>query len=88
MPPKSKNPPFKADFCLEERLRDEPRGSAKVVIGIGHMLGVEVDLAIVVVQVRCMVEGSLTIGILSLSITTTGRKRFTLCTRKVISPKP
>ena len=40
----------------EERLRDEERRRAIVVIGIGHMLRVELELVVVEVEVRSVVE--------------------------------
>jgi len=43
-------------FYSWERLRDETGSRAIVVVGIGHMLRVELDLVVVEVEVRSVVE--------------------------------
>ena len=40
----------------EERLRETERGRAIVVVGIGHVLRVELDLIVVEVEVRGVIE--------------------------------
>lgn len=46
----------------EERLRDESRRRAVVVVRVGHIVRVELDLVVVEVEVRSVVE--LTIAII------------------------
>ena len=67
-------------LMLEERLRAEPRGRAIVVVGIGHMLRVKVDLVVVEVEVRSVVEGIVPIiGNMPVSIPSTGGRGLRSC---------
>ena len=53
---------------IQEALRDEGRRRAIVLVRVADMLRVELDLAVVVVEVRSVVEADIGIRILPLSI--------------------
>jgi hypothetical protein len=63
---------------MKERLRTEPRRRPVVVVGIVDKVRVELDLAIVEVEVRSVVEANIGIQILFLPIRGT-RARSNSC---------
>lgn len=64
---------------MKERLREGGGGRTIVVIGIVEPVGTELDLAVIELEVRGMVEADIGIGILSLSIhSIKARKSFLL----------
>ena len=69
----------KGAFCNNERLRNDTRGGTIVLVRIVDRVRVELDLAIVPVEVRSVVEADIGIRILSLPIYfTKARKCFLL----------
>ena len=49
-------------LSCEERFRDEPRGRAIVLVGVVDPVGVELDLAVIEVEDRRVVEATIDIG--------------------------
>lgn len=64
-------------FCILETLREKPRGRAIVLVGIVNIVRVELDLVVVEVEVGSLVEGTIDLGILLLSICKHRKSRFT-----------
>lgn len=57
-----------ASVFVRKTLQEEPRGRAIVLIGIADLVRVELDLVVVEVEVRSLVEHAIALGILLLSI--------------------
>ena len=66
-----------AGILNEERLRKEPRRGTIVVVRVTHVVRVELDLAVVEVEVRRVVEPAISVWILLLPIYSHRISRFT-----------
>lgn len=73
---------------LEERLRKEQRDRTIVVVRVVHPVRVELDLAIVEVQVRGVVEPAIGIRIIAPVRLRHRALRFTVPTKKPIFSQP
>lgn len=62
---KQRTPNKECPLFFEERLRGEPRRRAIVVVGIAHPVRIELDLAIVEVEVRSVVEANIVVRIIA-----------------------
>ena len=75
-------------FSRKERLRDEARSRTIVVVRIANMVRVELDLAVIEVEVRRVVEADIRVRLLPLSVRDTeARTSFLLATRYALAPE-
>ncbi len=66
----------------EERLREEPGRGAEVLVGIGHLVRVELHPVVVEVEARGVAELPVRVGFCLLSIRGTGPRNALFHTRK------
>ena len=64
-------------FCYEKRLREKPRGGTELLVGIVRPVGVEVEVAVVPIEVGRVHELTIAVGILLLPIRYHRKLKFT-----------
>ncbi len=64
-------------FCYEKRLREKPRGGTELLVGIVRPVGVEVEVAVVPIEVGGVHELTIAVGILLLPVRYHRKSKFT-----------